>query len=159
MSDRVAVMNAGRFEQVDTPRGLYDSPASRFIAGFVGESNQFPARIEAADEERVRVRTETGLQLQAIPMQPMEGTECRLFIRPESIILQPDESLQGINRFTLQVKTILFDGSNTKMLASVGESGREIMVSLPQNRQFAHIGAGDRVTAGVHVDACRCYPT
>ncbi len=158
MSDRVAVMNAGRLEQVGPPRALYDSPASCFVAGFVGESNQFPAQIEEQEEKQIRVRTDTGLQLQATPMQPMERPECRLFIRPESIILQPEESLSGINRFTLQVKTILFDGSNTKVLATVGESEREIMVSLPQNRQFAHIGPGDRITAGVYIDACRCYP-
>src|SRR5947209_7100368 len=41
MSDRVAVMNAGRFEQVGSPRELYHRPATRFVAGFVGETNQW----------------------------------------------------------------------------------------------------------------------
>ena len=44
MSDRVAVMNHGRFEQIDTPRNLYSNPASRFVAGFVGETNILPVR-------------------------------------------------------------------------------------------------------------------
>ena len=158
MSDRVAVMNRGRFEQVDTPRGLYDRPATRFVAGFVGESNQFRARVESREGEWLGLRSDEGLTLQATPMQPVSGEACRLFIRPESIMLGPEPALEGINRFGLVVRTILFDGSNTKLLATLEGSDREIMVSLPQNRQFAHVGPGDRIAAGVHRDACRCYP-
>lgn len=156
MSDTVAVMNAGKFEQIDTPRNLYASPASSFVAGFVGETNIFTVSIEGA-LPTLTVRTRNGIIFEATAMQEMAGaSQCRLFIRPESIILEPDTDLKNLNRFKLTVRTILFDGSNTKILAMLGES--EITVALPQNQQFAHIAPGEIVSAGVHMDACKCYP-
>ena len=69
----------------------------------------------------------------------------------------PHEELEDLNRFNLTVKTILFDGSNTKLLTTIEASNQEMMVSLPQNRQFVHIKDGDVISAGVHVNDCKCY--
>ena len=68
-----------------------------------------------------------------------------------------DENLDEMNYFDLKIKTILFDGSNTKVLATINESEHEIMVSLPQNRRFAHIKEGEVVRAGVDISDCKCY--
>jgi spermidine/putrescine transport system ATP-binding protein len=155
MSDRVAVMHNGRFEQIDTPRNLYSNPATRFVAGFVGETNILPVRVTVSAP--LQVQTAFGLALRATPVGDCHGDTLDLFIRPESIILNPAESTEDINLFALTVQNILFDGSNTKLLATVDGSNHELMVALPQNQQFAHIGKGDTVPAGVHVDSCRCY--
>lgn len=155
MSDTVAVMNEGGFEQIGTPRNLYENPASRFVARFVGETNIFKASVESLEPALV-VKTSFGKAMQVTPMQQMDEGECSLFIRPESIILMPDNNLADMNYFELTVRAILFDGSNTKILAMLGES--EITVALPQNQQFSHIAPGDRVSAAVHVEACKCYP-
>jgi spermidine/putrescine transport system ATP-binding protein len=149
-------MNAGRFEQIDTPRNLYSRPASSFVAGFVGETNIFAASVEGISPT-LSLRTENGVLFKATAMQEMAGAKKgRLFIRPEAIILEPDSGLEDLNRFELTVRTILFDGSNTKILAMLGDS--EITVALPQNQQFAHIIPGETVSAGVHIEACKCYP-
>src|SRR3546814_52840 len=58
MSDRVAVMNRGRFEQVGTPQELYHHPASGFVAGFVGDANRWAGRVAAANDGQARVRSE-----------------------------------------------------------------------------------------------------
>ena len=156
MSDRVAVMNGGRFEQIDTPRNLYGNPATRFVAAFVGETNVLPVTLSGSSP--LKVRTDFGLEMQVASGEPgIGGGALELFIRPEAIILDPDSDLEGINRFSLTVRSILFDGSNTKILATVAGSDCEVTVALPQNRQFAHIGEGDTVVAGVHVESCRCY--
>lgn len=156
MSDHVAVMNKGHFEQVDTPRNLYSNPATSFVAGFVGESNRFKATIEQQGEKTL-VQTDAGLLVEVASMQGLSNKNCTLFIRPEAVMLMPEEGLEGVSRFNLDVQTILFDGSNTKILASLEGSDREITVSLPQNRQFSHIAPGDKIPAGVHMDACQCF--
>lgn len=156
MSDRVAVMNSGGFEQIDTPRNLYSKPATRFVAGFVGETNILP--VQLVSRSPLRVRTGFGLELPATEGGALDGEHLDLFIRPESIILHPAAELREVNRFSLTVRNILFDGSSTKLLAAVGESDRELTVALPQNRQFADITPGDIVPAGVHLAGCRCYP-
>jgi spermidine/putrescine transport system ATP-binding protein len=156
MSDRVAVMNEGRFEQIDTPRNLYSNPASRTVASFVGETNILPARVLA--NSPLKVKTEFGLELFGTRVKDSQEDRLDLFIRPESIILDPAESIEDINLFSLTVRNVLFDGSNTKILATVDDSDHELTVALPQNQQFAHIGRGDTIPAGVHIGSCRCYP-
>ena len=63
MSDRVAVMNRGRFEQIDSPRNLYANPATRFVAGFVGETNILPVTV--VSHAPLKVVTVFGLELKA----------------------------------------------------------------------------------------------
>ena len=60
MSDHVAVMNAGRFEQIDTPQNLYNNPKTPFVARFVGENNAWSGRVVKADDDLVHIETDEG---------------------------------------------------------------------------------------------------
>ncbi len=153
MSDTVAVMNAGQFEQIDTPRNLYSNPKTSFVAGFVGETNKF----EAILQENSFVKTKEGIGFLVTFADDNIKDKCTLFVRPEAIALFPKADEKDMNYFDLKVKNILFDGSNTKILASINNIDNEIMVSLPQNIKFANIKKGDVVQAGVHKDNCKCY--
>lgn len=153
MSDKVAVMNKGQLEQIDTPQNLYANPKTSFVAGFVGETNKF----EAFKENEDLVKTKDGILFKSIFIDDNIVKNCSLFVRPEAIALFPKEDEINMNYFELKVKTILFDGSNTKILATFINSNHEIMVSLPQNREFAHIQKNDIIKAGVHKDDCKCY--
>ncbi len=63
MSDRIAVMNAGVIEQLGTPMEIYDHPLTRFVAGFIGESNIFDGTVTAVEGDLLRVDTPAGKQL------------------------------------------------------------------------------------------------
>lgn len=65
MSDHVAVMKDGRFEQVGTPQDLYHQPQTPFVAGFVGDSNQWQGKVTRCEGDQVEVMTESGLTLKA----------------------------------------------------------------------------------------------
>ena len=153
MSDTVAVMNAGRFEQIGTPQNLYSNPETSFVASFVGEINKFEAR----RQDRSFVSTKDGVSFSSYFVDKDITDECLLFIRPEAIALMAKTGGKDMNYFNLKVKTILFDGSNTKILATINDGNREIMVSLPQNSEFAYIKEGVVVQAGVHKNDCKCY--
>lgn len=155
MSDRVAVMNHGQFEQIDTPRGLYSNPATSFVAGFVGESNIFSVRKKS--NSPFTVNTDFDFAFSAVNCSAQDSDNFDLYIRPEAIILDPSDELEGMNTFSVTVRNILFDGSNTKLLATIEKSDIELTVALPQNQQFAHIERGDMLKAGVHKDSCRCF--
>ena len=155
MSDQVAVMNKGSFEQIDTPRNLYAHPKSGFVANFIGENNAFDAQVTGVDPFRVRINEH--LEFNARAMTDLaQGKNCQLYIRPESIVINPETS-EKINRFSVRVKNVLFDGANTKLLAAIDDSRQEIMAALPQDKRFDHIQAGDRLEVGVFDDACTCF--
>ncbi len=152
MSDKVAVMNNGRFEQIDTPRNLYSNPKTPFVASFVGETNMFEGKLIKSND----IYFDDNFSLKVTLIDNIEE-KCKVFLRPESIILFPKSDIKDINRFNIIVKTILFDGSNTKLLSTIENTQYELQVSLPQNKQFSHIKVGDIICAGIDYLACKCY--
>ena len=150
MSDKVAVMNEGRFEQLDTPKNLYKHPATSFVAGFVGESNEFD--VESYTDGQLITKNGCKLTRPGLDFQPK-----KLFMRPEAIILNPSEDLADIERMEMQIKAILFDGSNTKISAFIKQGRDEVLISLPQNAQFDDLREGDDLLVGIHRNDLKCY--
>ena len=158
MSDHVAVMNAGRFEQMDTPQNLYSDPLTPFVARFVGENNAWSGRVVRVEDPRMHIETEEGQQFLIKPKQILsQGTHVDLFLRPEAMLIQPDPSLSTLNRFEVVVKAILFDGANSRLLVNLPLSNREILIALPQNRQYDHIRIDDKVEVGWDIHSGICF--
>ena len=150
MSDKIAVMHQGIFEQIDTPRDLYRHPKTAFVAGFVGDSNRFEIKESTANQ----LITAGGWKID----KEHEGAKL-LFIRPEALILNPSKGGENIETFNATIKTILFDGSNTKLSTTVDESSsnEELLISLPQNAEFEDLKEGDSILVGIHKDDLKSY--
>jgi spermidine/putrescine transport system ATP-binding protein len=132
MSDQVAVMNAGRFEQTGSPQELYYRPATPFVAGFVGDSHRWSATVEAVEGERLRLRTSTGLSLGAVagragPISP--GHAVVAFARAEAFVLQPDAGHGAGARLRATLSSILFNGANSRAVLRL-ENGEELACGL-----------------------------
>ena len=96
MSDRIAVMNRGRVEQVDDPESVYERPATTFVAGFIGVSNLMPAVVEQSGGERTRVRLDAGVEVEATGNGLVTGERCHAVVRPEKLqIERKDEPAKG----------------------------------------------------------------
>ena len=143
MSDKVAVMHNGQFEQIDTPHNLYKNPKTSFVAGFVGDSNRFELGSIAND----LMVTKGGWKLQ---QSDLHSSAKELYIRPEALIINPASNLNNVVQFDVTIKTILFDGSNTKLSTMVDGSNEELLISLPQNAQFDGIEEGQTLNVGIH---------
>jgi putrescine transport system ATP-binding protein len=88
VADRIGVMDSGRLEQVATPRELYEAPASRWIAEFVGEVNLFEGQVESREASRLAISTrDAGTIFVAEPRQPITKTNLCVAIRPEKVKL------------------------------------------------------------------------
>ena len=88
VADRIGVMDAGRLEQVATPRQLYEEPASRWVAEFVGDVNIFEGQLESRDAGRLMIATkDAGTITVAAPRQPVTKPNVCVAIRPEKIKL------------------------------------------------------------------------
>lgn len=158
MSDLVAVMRNGRFEQMDTPPNIYNRPATPFVAQFVGNNNRFLGRLRLAEGGRAVVE-EGGRNRYFIsrPEHPRSEAPVEMYVRPEAIMINPDRRLSGLNRMTAGVKTVLFDAGNSRLIVVPENSGRELMVALPQNRQYDDIRVGDRVEIGWDPASAFCF--
>jgi spermidine/putrescine transport system ATP-binding protein len=161
MSDHVAVMNNGVFEQVDTPQNLYHRPRTPFVAGFVGESNVWHATVDSKNGNALEISTSAGMAFRVPANEEVQaGSHVQFFLRPEALVLEPAGDVRGFNRINVSVKSILFDGANSRLLAS-GTKGdeAELMIALPQTRRYDHIRPGDVVEVGWDETAGVCFPS
>jgi spermidine/putrescine transport system ATP-binding protein len=85
MSDRIAVMNAGRVEQLGSPEELYDRPATRFVADFIGTTNLLAGRVHALEPAAAVVRLASGDTCLADRDGITPGSEVELSVRPEAV--------------------------------------------------------------------------
>ena len=90
MSDRIAIMNNGRIEQVGRPTEIYENPTSNFIARFLGQANLIPGTVESVGAGGAVLRTSRGLALRARAESDLKvGSTAHLFVRPERIGIAP----------------------------------------------------------------------
>jgi spermidine/putrescine transport system ATP-binding protein len=159
MSDQIAVMNHGRFEQMGSARDLYYRPASAFVAGFVGDSNRWQGKVERSDGAGLELRTVTGLALRgtAHGSRLAPGDAAEIFVRPEAIRLARNASeLEGAdNCLSGTVASLLFNGAASSILLRC-EAG-EIEVALPQTGDMADLARGDAVHAGWSAGQASCF--
>ncbi len=159
MSDHVAVMNQGVYEQIDTPQNLYSNPKTPFVARFVGDNNSWCGRIRECQDDNAEIETDEGAVFRTKIRKPLPpGAAVDLFLRPEAMLIQPDASLSALNRFEVVVKDILFDGANSRLLAHPPNTDTELLIALPQNRQYDYIKKDDKIEIGWDAQSGVCFP-
>ena len=185
MSDHVAVMNHGRFEQLGRPQELYYQPQTAFVAGFVGAANRIAGRVTRVDAQTVAVTSEQGLEVFARASAPRTaavvpaaggrdgtantapaeaalrvGDAAEVFVRPEVIILSRLEDnllAAGFPRYSARVESLLFDGANSAVLVREERAGVEFRIALPQTGQFADLSIGERIFFSFDPQRAVCF--
>lgn len=159
MSDQVAVMNAGRFEQLDTAANLYYAPKTPFVAGFVGDSNRWKGRVESLSGSTVKLITDGGVEIIGDSRGALEnGASVEAFVRPEAIRVgyTPEAIGEFANSFVGRVENVLFNGANSRVLVEVKEGGT-IDVALPQSGEFNGLKRGDALSIGWGASQSLCF--
>src|SRR5688500_1310765 len=92
MSDRIAVMNRGKVQQIDAPIEIYHRPANRFVASFIGVGNILTGRMVRTDSSTSTVETDSGIVLNAGANAASTGDDVSVLIRPEELEVSPAAS-------------------------------------------------------------------
>jgi spermidine/putrescine transport system ATP-binding protein len=159
MSDQVAVMNRGRFEQVGTPQELYYQPKTAFVAGFVGNNNQCAGKVQGRSGQTITVVTEHGVRLLAHSPNPIpSGSSVTVFIRPEVMQINTSEpTTKRDNCLPVTILRMLFDGAHSQVQVETAE-GAELTAALPQTADFQALESGRLVYVSWQASQCVCFP-
>ncbi|PTM91491.1 putative spermidine/putrescine transport system ATP-binding protein [Mycoplana dimorpha] len=149
MSDRVAVFNKGKIEQIGTPRQVYDEPTTRFVAEFIGETNLVEGVVETVQGREATVRLPSGAQIvSAVSGNVASGQAVYLSIRPERVDLSETRG-EARNVLETEVTDSVYQGDHLRvqlqtaahpLIAKLGRRSREF---LPGTKVYAAFSAGD----------------
>lgn len=147
MSDRIAVMQAGRLDQLGTPREIYERPATRFVAGFIGTSNLIDGTVEHIEDGIARVTPGSGERvLVQVPASVTAGEKLEISVRPEKIDLRRESpSDTGLSVLSAVVTDVVYHGASTNY--TVKTTAGPHLVVFDQNA----FSADDLARPGDHV--------
>jgi spermidine/putrescine transport system ATP-binding protein len=141
MSDRIAVMNQGKVEQLGTPEELYERPLTRFVADFIGTTNLLSGSIESADAASAFVRLDGGDACVIAGSGLQVGRAVELSIRPESILIKASNGTApgGVEPIRGQVEQMAYLGGNVQYHVRT-RGGLAITALAPKTGQRLPVG-------------------
>jgi len=146
MSDRIAVMRAGKILRIDTPHELYTDPRSRFVCTFMGDVNVFEGIVEALDGPLATLRT--GARLVRFPAQSGIGigSPACVAVRPERMSIGREQFPSHCNSFSAMVRDLVYSGSVIQYWLE--SEGREFIASEYQRAGLSYPKPGEVVNLG-----------
>jgi putative spermidine/putrescine transport system ATP-binding protein len=151
IADRIAVMNRGRIEQIDTPEAVYRAPRTKFVARFIGRANVFDARVIARDSTGVAAREPGGITF-VLPA-PDAPERVAVVLRPEAVQLAPGPAPGAAepNSAAGVIDVVQFAGATAQLAVRLADGTRlqvEGAGDLPQR-----FPPGSAVVASWHASA------
>ncbi|MEM6594857.1 MAG: ABC transporter ATP-binding protein [Pseudomonadota bacterium] len=141
MSDRVAVFEDGRIQQLAPPEDLYERPDNSFVAQFIGENNKLSGKVQSVSGDIATVELMNGEQTQALAVNcGPAGSETLISIRPERVNIGPD----GVNVTEAQVLELIYLGDHIRCRLNV-HGNDEFVVKVPNSAGHEHLSV-DEIT-------------
>ncbi len=154
MSDKVAVFDDGKIQQLAAPDTLYERPENAFVAAFIGENNTLRGRVTAIEGDICTVRIGGDMQVRALRVNvDGEGAETTLSLRPERVQIDAGED-RFDNIFTGKVQELIYLGDHIRVRVSVAGND-EFIVKVPNATGERKIKVGEELRLGWTAADCR----
>jgi putative spermidine/putrescine transport system ATP-binding protein len=153
MSDRIAVMNQGRTEQIADPLSIYSTPATPFVLGFVGQALRLSGRVESSANGRSTVATAIGPVRAPYSLTP--GARALVGVRPELVELAPSDAC--CNSAELQLRELVFLGSKTQLLFA--SAGDDVLMAETPGPPLQGVVPGSRIGVRWPIERTLAYQT
>ena len=155
MSDRVAVFNDGRIQQLAPPADLYERPDNSFVAQFIGENNKLLGTVEEIGGGKCTVRLTTGEVIDATPVNVTEkGAKTLVSIRPERVEFKPEMMPPGAHTISAEVVEIIYMGDILRVVLRVAGSD-EFVMKMRNTLGQTKLSPGQIIKVGWHPQDAR----
>ena len=153
MSNRIAVFNDGKVQQLSGPNELYETPVNSFVASFIGENNTFTGTVKEINSGSAKIETDTGETIIANPIAvKASGDKSKISLRPERVSIDPNEQLE--NRFTSEIREIIYHGDHTRVRVNL-LGNDEFILKVPNASSDLKLNVGDKLDLGWSSHDCR----
>ena len=150
MSDRVAVFNDGRIQQLAPPADLYERPENSFVAQFIGENNKLPGTIEELNGDKALVRLTTGELIDATAVNVKEkGQKTLVSIRPERVEFKPSMMPEGAHTLDAEVIEVIYMGDILRAVLHVAGTD-DFVMKMRNTLGQTKLAPGEKIKVGWH---------
>jgi len=149
MSDRIAIFNHGKIEQIGTPSQIYDHPKTQFVAQFIGETNLLAGKVRKTEHGSLVVRLESGADLHVVSDADVDvGKQVKISIRPERIAINAGSA--SVNSLQATVADVVYHGDHLQVRAR--HQGSDLIIKA--NRNVSPPSIGDGVAVSFSPEQC-----
>ena len=146
MSNRIAVFNDGKVQQLSSPDKLYEEPVNSFVAEFIGENNTFQGEVADISNNKCKIKLETGDEILANPIRvKSKGEKSIVSLRPERAIINPDEKMD--NKFNGKIEEVIYHGDHTRVRLNLLDN-KEFILKVPNSSARMDIKLGNNIKVG-----------
>jgi putative spermidine/putrescine transport system ATP-binding protein len=146
MSNRIAVFNDGKVQQLSSPDKLYEEPVNSFVAEFIGENNTFQGEVADLSKDKCKIKLESGDEILANPIRvKSKGERSIVSLRPERAIIDPDEKLD--NKFKGKIEEVIYHGDHTRVRLDL-LGNKEFILKVPNSSARMDIKLGNEIKIG-----------
>ena len=153
MSNRIAVFNEGKIQQLSNPDKLYEEPVNSFVAEFIGENNTFQGEVSEISGNKCRVKLGSGDEILANPISvKLKGDKTKISLRPERALINPEDKIE--NKFKGKIEEVIYHGDHTRIRMNLlGKS--QFILKIPNSSARMDLKLGNEMIIGWHSKDCR----
>ena len=146
MSNRIAVFNDGKVQQLSSPDKLYEEPVNSFVAEFIGENNTFSGEVTDISQNKCKVKLDIGTEIIANPIKiKSKGEKTKVSLRPERAIIDPQNQMD--NKHKGKIEEVIYHGDHTRVRLDL-LGNKEFILKVPNSSARMDIKVGNQINVG-----------
>jgi len=146
MSNRIAVFNDGKVQQLSSPDKLYEEPVNSFVAEFIGENNTFSGEVIDISKDKCKIKLNSGAEILANPIRvKSKGDKSIVSLRPERAIIDPEEKMD--NKHKGKIEEVIYHGDHTRLRLNL-LGNNEFILKVPNSSARMDIKLGNEIQIG-----------
>ena len=146
MSNRIAVFNDGKVQQLSSPDKLYEEPVNSFVAEFIGENNTFSGQVTDISGGKCKVKLDSGSEIMSNPIRVnSKGEKTIVSLRPERAIINPENNME--NKHKGKIEEVIYHGDHTRVRLNL-LGNKEFILKVPNSSARMDIKVGNEIAVG-----------
>ena len=146
MSNRIAVFNDGKVQQLSSPDKLYEEPVNSFVAEFIGENNTFTGEVTDISNGKCKVKLDSGTEILSNPIRvKSKGEKTIVSLRPERAIIDPENKMD--NKHKGKIEEVIYHGDHTRVRLNL-LGNKEFILKVPNSSARMDIKVGNEIAVG-----------
>ena len=146
MSNRIAVFNDGKVQQLSKPDKLYEEPVNSFVAEFIGENNTFAGEVTEISKDKCKVKLNSGKEIFANPIKvKTKGEKTTVSLRPERALINPAAKME--NNHKGKIEEVIYHGDHTRVRINL-LGNNQFILKIPNSSASMDIKLGNEISVG-----------